>query len=404
MSLRLLTAVALAVLVVAAPACGHSAPSTNELIQTLLQSPDREKQVDAARQLAEPVDPAIVRRVLRSAGTSRRARIGVRLLQRRLAAIYDGAPGAAPTRTAAIRAIAVFDDPAAASSVARAVMNDRNEATRTAAASALGRMKQSAPLVVTRLVSYRDARRSTAPSAPQVVRALVAIGLPAVRRLLPLLPEAPWAQKVVARIGKPAVPLLLTRLRQGTFRQKVAASYGLLAMRETQPRAAKAAVPTIVSTMMQKLATNDADDAIQVLARTGGPARIKLVELARKPYTDLSEVEKKQASWTAFALATMANVNPKAAAPLIAALKQRDYDLVADLHDFYIQLGRRGSEPALIAALNAKGDTIMALAFLNSGNQKLDRAARDWAARRGYTVTTSPGTSIPPSWGAGRNL
>jgi HEAT repeats len=399
MRVRLLTAFAAALLAAAAAACGHSAPSTQEQIGTLLQSSERAKQVDAARELAEPVDPTVARQVVRRAGPDPQARAGVAILRDRYLTIYRGAPVDRATRSAAVRALAEFDDPAAAKAVSGALMKDRAAATRRAAADALGRMPRSAPTVVSQLVAYREVHPR---SGAEIDGALVAIGRPTVPVLLPVALDAQWAADVIADIGRPAVPLLRARLRSGNLRQKAMASMGLIAMRRTQPAVARAAMPTILSTMMAALATNDADPAIKVLARAGDPARQRLVALARKPYTELSSVEQKQASWTAHALATMVQVNPKAGAPLIAALRRRDLDFVADLHDFYIQLGRPGSEGVLIDALNAHGDTVMALSFLNSGNAKLDRGARAWAASRGYTVTSTPGQAAPRSWGSSR--
>jgi hypothetical protein len=69
--------------------------------------------------------------------------------------------------------------------------------------------------------------------------------------------------------------------------------------------------------------------------------------------------------------------------------------------NFYIQLGRSGSEPVLIAALDALGASERAqgivLQFLDSGHQPLVDAAHAWAARNGFNVTGAPSGII--TWG-----
>jgi len=121
----------------------------------------------------------------------------------------------------------------------------------------------------------------------------------------------------------------------------------------------------------------------------------------RRSYESLDVVGKKQWEWGIQLLVDTKNANPRATRHLFAALRNKEYDLVADIHMFYVRLGRAGTESGLIDALDAEGDTIMALNFLNSGNPKLDRGARAWAAAHGYTVTSSPGPGAPVSWGSG---
>lgn len=71
--------------------------------------------------------------------------------------------------------------------------------------------------------------------------------------------------------------------------------------------------------------------------------------------------------------------------PLLEALKKES-------GAFYglIRMGRPGTEPVLIKALNAYGDKEMAEYYLNCGNDLLEKAASDWAHRNGYIITTRP--------------
>jgi hypothetical protein len=86
--------------------------------------------------------------------------------------------------------------------------------------------------------------------------------------------------------------------------------------------------------------------------------------------------------------------------PLLDALHQRDLNTIATTYDFYIAWGEPGSEPVLIQTLEQYGDDFMATSFLNSGNDKLVKAAEEWAEENGYTITSiyTPGSS--GSWGS----
>jgi HEAT repeat protein len=54
----------------------------------------------------------------------------------------------------------------------------------------------------------------------------------------------------------------------------------------------------------------------------------------------------------------------------------------------------------LVKALDEQGDKDMAETFLNSGNDKLEQAARDWASSNGYQTITIPAGSTPMHWGS----
>jgi hypothetical protein len=54
--------------------------------------------------------------------------------------------------------------------------------------------------------------------------------------------------------------------------------------------------------------------------------------------------------------------------------------------DYFINLGKAGSESELIMALNKYGNVLTAESFLNCGNSKLSEAATAWAKKHGYSV------------------
>jgi len=65
----------------------------------------------------------------------------------------------------------------------------------------------------------------------------------------------------------------------------------------------------------------------------------------------------------------------------------------------FIAIGNEEIIPDLIAILDNRGNVIMAETYLNSGNKKLDDAARDWARRNGYKITSGYGAS-DVNWGS----
>jgi len=85
---------------------------------------------------------------------------------------------------------------------------------------------------------------------------------------------------------------------------------------------------------------------------------------------------------------------------LLAALKDENLEMIAGAHRFFIERGQKGSEAILIDALNQHGLADMAEDFLNCGNDLLEEAGRQWAARRGYDIMATPGRGDSPVWGS----
>jgi HEAT repeat protein len=68
------------------------------------------------------------------------------------------------------------------------------------------------------------------------------------------------------------------------------------------------------------------------------------------------------------------------------AFAEKDLAAVAAAHEYFIDLEAPGSEATLIAALEEWGHREMAVGMLNSGNDRLHWAARNWAEDNGYVV------------------
>lgn len=64
----------------------------------------------------------------------------------------------------------------------------------------------------------------------------------------------------------------------------------------------------------------------------------------------------------------------------------------------FIGIGNEEIIPILIEKLNKEGTKPMAEAYLNCGHPKLGNAAREWAAKHGYTVSVSADAHHPASW------
>jgi len=83
------------------------------------------------------------------------------------------------------------------------------------------------------------------------------------------------------------------------------------------------------------------------------------------------------------------------ATPLLKYLKSKG---TVKVYFALIRIGQKGTEEALVTALGKFGSKDMAVDYLNCGNAKLEKAARAWASKHGYTVITLPGGSSV-TWG-----
>ena len=72
------------------------------------------------------------------------------------------------------------------------------------------------------------------------------------------------------------------------------------------------------------------------------------------------------------------------------ALRERELDVIAAAHPFFIREYSAFATSALVQALEHEGDKRMASAMLASGNPKLAKAARHWAYARGMALVSPP--------------
>lgn len=155
--------------------------------------------------------------------------------------------------------------------------------------------------------------------------------------------------------------------------------------------------------------------AIATLAPIDQPEAVKslwpplvreLTEIASVDFTTQSRAEQLDSSTAETTLAEIAGADLSAVRPLLRALEQRDYELIADLSSFYIALGEPGSQPILadtVANLYTIGDERyggLPFEFLSAGNPRLNREVRDALEGLGFTVTGSGGGFPGLQWGS----
>jgi HEAT repeat protein len=96
--------------------------------------------------------------------------------------------------------------------------------------------------------------------------------------------------------------------------------------------------------------------------------------------------------------------DPRAVSALVAALRERDMEVISAVYEFFIARAEPGSEDILIEVLDGSGDPTMAEVFLECGNPKLESAAAGWASRNGYRRARRFGMAggEPLLWGSSR--
>lgn len=88
------------------------------------------------------------------------------------------------------------------------------------------------------------------------------------------------------------------------------------------------------------------------------------------------------------ASAALVSIHRDDAKPLLSYLKKK---ATVKVYLALIRIGQKGTESALVTALNTYGTKDMAVDYLNCGNATLEKAARGWASRHAYVVITMPG-------------
>ena len=103
------------------------------------------------------------------------------------------------------------------------------------------------------------------------------------------------------------------------------------------------------------------------------------------------------------ALALTKIKDPRADSALMSALSEQNAKVILGVYTFYIRLGVKGSEGALIETLRKYPSREIAEQFLNCGNPALKEAAQAWEHKFNQRLRQfSPGTAV--QWGSGREV
>ena len=197
-----------------------------------------------------------------------------------------------------------------------------------------------------------------------------------------------WATSALSHIKDPrAVEPLIALLKNKNTASFVRASAAKVFGNIKDPRAIDPLIATSKDTDQHARWS-----AIWALANIGEPAVGPLIVVLKDPnYLD-----------RLFAASSLSEINDvRAVSALLEAWRNRDFAVIAGADSFFIKRGEPGSEDALIEALNHYGDSGLATDFVNSGNTKLEDAARAWATKHGYRIMTMPGGGSA-QWGSKR--
>ncbi|HPP52681.1 MAG TPA: HEAT repeat domain-containing protein, partial [Thermoguttaceae bacterium] len=90
---------------------------------------------------------------------------------------------------------------------------------------------------------------------------------------------------------------------------------------------------------------------------------------------------------------------PEAKEIMLTFLRDPDLPTACRAAETLIRIGDPDTVPHLVRFLQERGSVEVAEWYLNCGQPALERAAREWAAARGYSVGTWPGGYGGPHWG-----
>jgi hypothetical protein len=299
-------------------------------------------------------------------------------------------------------------------------LGDKDVMIRQEAARALGRVGPDAiPALVMALGNENADVRESAANAifwgkirvPEAVIPLIAnlkdqgfLGRAAAARALGMLRDTravgpliqalndrnPYVGNAVstalAQIGAPAADALIDALKSGSPEVCSGAAKAIRDLKD-----ARAVEPLIGIVRNTSLAIYVRRDAAVTLATMKATAAVEPL---------LAVLQEKNPFLRAAISSALADFDdPRATGALENALKQKELDVIAGAHAFYIRRGEPGTEQILEDALFKYGDASMAEALMNCGNEPLTVAGRAWAAGHGYTVTRNSNSKAHLRWG-----
>ena len=255
-------------------------------------------------------------------------------------------------------------------------LKNKDEEVRASAATALGDFENSHKTVTPLIKALEDKSENVRLKAEA---ALVKTEAYAITQLLTIMKSGTSVSPVAKRILEKIVVNLVDELINGYY-YTTSSKYA----KESLLRIGDLAVDPLI-----KVIGEDKVGAINVVEVLGdiGDARaiVPLIIVLNDSDTLMVEI----------AAGALKKMSDQSFQPLLNALEKKGGAAYA-----LIRIGRSGTEPVLIEALNEYGDKEMAEYYLNSGNALLKKAAIQWAYQNHYVLkfnVTSTGDG--PYWG-----
>ncbi|MEL7609485.1 MAG: HEAT repeat domain-containing protein [Bacillota bacterium] len=230
-------------------------------------------------------------------------------------------------------------------------------------------------------------------------RVLIAMGADAVEPLLLRLGEhdeqndRPWLLYILGAIrdARAVAPLIAIMRDEGDeCRGNAAETLGKIGD--------ESAVGPLIDTMLDYYSAGRRDfdsfgwDVAKALGSIGNEQAVSALLSALDSYHEV---------YTRMEIADAVSMvdDPRCVGRLEKALEEKDLTVVAGVIEYYIRLGKEGSEETLIATLKDFYYTT-AVPLYSSGNETLKQAALDWAGENGYVFRIT-GFGPSAAWGSG---
>lgn len=338
------------------------------------------------------------------------------------------------TKINAIANLGILKDPKSVTPLID-LLSDEWSGYRSAAADALGEIKDSrAVKSLCKCLEDNDWGVKT-----NAKWALVKIGTPAVRCLIDYLNSSDsgarsYAAEALGEImDKRSIPPLITHLQDKVYDVRKSSFKALEKMHWKPPtlqkkvyyymangacndnlvKLGKEAVPTLISQLQEK-DPDIRENSACALGEIGDKRAIvplvniltdwysnkevasALAKLLWKPISDKDNIR----LWIAQRNSILLKENwKKTKNVLLEEMLSKEYAVIENALFAFIGIGYKEIIADLVSYLNDKGNKLMVEAYLNSGNEKLVEAAKDWTIKHGYAIRTGNGHA-PIGWGS----
>jgi HEAT repeat protein len=280
--------------------------------------------------------------------------------------------------------------------------------------------------LLSQLIDARQNARFEDPVNAELEGVMANLGTPVVEPLVAGLTTYEWAPQVLAKVGAGAVPAMKTALggKDGDTRNaalevllEISAAGGVEA---TAILADEAMLPLLIdarqnarfedhtNTELERVVAGLGKSAVKPLVAvlaTHGWAPAVLAEIGADAVpalkTALNSKDRDTRFAAADALVLMQGDSPELVQDFTQALEESNLKYIAKNYAYYIRMGKAGTEPTLVNALNKYGNVTMCEDYLNCGSATLEEGAQAWAKKRGYSIISTPGSHGGPIWGEG---